>query len=244
MEIVGLAQSIPYAGSNGIFWFFIAFDLFGLALDVLGFFAVYRLIPEYMIAYGWALMALLVVNVIRFITWAVLGSFVGASVTLILQVLFTFSMTASELRHAKPTVVDPSVPVPTTFCDIPLRALILVYMSLFALMEIIGLAQSIPFAVRYSIFWWYITFDLLGLALNVFGFYSVYRLIPEYMIVYTWVLLVLLIVNSIRFITWMVLGNFIAGTVTLILQALFVFSMVGCIYALKAYALACRGIAV
>ncbi|KAI8831124.1 hypothetical protein BJ741DRAFT_617463 [Chytriomyces cf. hyalinus JEL632] len=40
----------------------------------------------------------------------------------------------------------------------------------------------------------------------------------------------------------MVLGNFIGGTVTLILQALFVFSMVGCIYSLKAYALACRGI--
>ncbi|KAI8831125.1 hypothetical protein BJ741DRAFT_580831 [Chytriomyces cf. hyalinus JEL632] len=70
--------------------------------------------------------------------------------------LFKNEQTASELRNAKPTIVDPSVPVPKTFFDIPLRAFMLVFLALFAIMEIAGIGQSIPFAWRYSIFWWYI----------------------------------------------------------------------------------------
>ncbi|KAI8830768.1 hypothetical protein BJ741DRAFT_618595 [Chytriomyces cf. hyalinus JEL632] len=82
------------------------------------------------------------------------------------------------------------------------------------------------------------------LSLLFFVFKRVAQITLKTSTVYTWALMVLLVVNSIRFITWMVLGNFIGGSVTLILQALFVFSMIGCIYALRAYALACRGIGV
>ncbi|KAJ3235122.1 hypothetical protein HDU81_000789 [Chytriomyces hyalinus] len=181
MEIVGLAQSIPYAvrGFN-IFWWYIAFDLLGLALNVFGFYSVHRLIPEYMIVYTWALIMLLIVNVIRFITWMVFGYFIGATITLILQAIIidicavddgfkphnipvrqatkrSTGPTAGELRNAKPTIANPSVPEPKTFCEIPLRALMLVYLALFAIMEIVGLAQSIPFAGRgFNVFWFYI----------------------------------------------------------------------------------------
>ncbi|KAI9330044.1 hypothetical protein BDR26DRAFT_871741 [Obelidium mucronatum] len=91
MGIVGLAQSVAFL-YNPIFWFFLVFDLAGLAADILGFLAVFRLIPEWMIAYGWALIAFLAVNAIRCVTWAILGNFIGAFITFAFQAFFTFSM--------------------------------------------------------------------------------------------------------------------------------------------------------
>ncbi|KAJ3239169.1 hypothetical protein HDU78_003012 [Chytriomyces hyalinus] len=158
--------------------------------------------------------------------------------------MFVKMPTVGELRNAKPTIVNPSVQEPQTFFNIPLRTLVLVLLALFAIMEIVGLAQSIPYAGSNGIFWFFIAFDLFGLVLDVVGFFAVYRLIPEYMIAYGWALMALLVVNVIRFITWAVLGSFVGASVTLILQVLFTFSMVGCMYSLRAYALSCRGIAI
>ncbi|KAI8610847.1 hypothetical protein BC830DRAFT_1143886 [Chytriomyces sp. MP71] len=119
----------------------------------------------------------------------------------------------------------------------------MVVLAAYAIIGLVNLVMSIPFLWN-PIFWLFLIFDLLGFCLDVFGFLAVYRLIPEWMVTYGWALLVFLVVDVIRMVTWSVLGALGNAFATLILHAIFTFSMIGCMYSLRAYALACKGIAI
>ncbi|KAJ3092607.1 hypothetical protein HK100_006901 [Physocladia obscura] len=134
----------------------------------------------------------------------------------------------TEIKDARPAPPNAVVPEPKWWFNIPLRYVILVILAAYAIMGIVGLAQL----------------DILGLVLDIFGFLAVFRLVPEWMVAYGWALVVLFIVDLIRCITWAILGSFAHAFVTLAFQALFTFSMIGCLLALRTYALACSGIGI
>ncbi|KAJ3030898.1 UNVERIFIED_CONTAM: hypothetical protein HDU68_007396 [Siphonaria sp. JEL0065] len=233
MGIVGLAQSVAFL-YNPIFWVFLVFDLIGLSADILGFWGVYRLIPEWMIAYGWSLILFLAIDVIRCVAWAILGNFVGAIITLALK-------TIAELRDAKPAPSNPAIPEPTTYFNLPLKAVLMVILAVYAVLGIVSLAGAFGLILN-PIFWIYIVFDLLGLALDAFGFFAVWRVVPEWMAAYGWALVVLFLVHVVQFITLIFVGGLVSGLITLCFHALFTFAMISCLMALRAYAFACRGI--
>ncbi|KAJ3059059.1 hypothetical protein HDU98_004920, partial [Podochytrium sp. JEL0797] len=257
MGIVGLAQSVAFLW-NPIFWFFLAFDVAGLAADILGFFAVYWIIPEWMVAYGWATLVFLAIDVVRCVTWAILGSFVSAFVTLAFQAAFTAGMLAclfslrahanacrgvspsmQDIKEAKPAPSNPAIPSPTTYFGLPLKPVLLVILAIYAILGIVNITQSIGLN---PLFWIFIIVDVIGVALNIFGFLAVFRVIPEWMAAYGWALIILLAFSILQFVLFGIFGGIVGGFVTLVFQVLFTFAMMTCLYAMREYGLACRGI--
>ncbi|ORY39434.1 hypothetical protein BCR33DRAFT_414438 [Rhizoclosmatium globosum] len=156
---------------------------------------------------------------------------------------FTKMPTAGELMKAKPVTPNPSVPEPTWWFGLSLRLVICIILGCYAIMGIVGLAQSVAFLYN-PIFWFFLIFDLLGLVADLVGFYGVFRLVPEWMVAYGWALMVFLAVDVIRCVTWAILGSFVSAFVTLAFQVFFTVGMVLSMRSLRAYANACRGVAI
>ncbi|KAI9330045.1 hypothetical protein BDR26DRAFT_871743 [Obelidium mucronatum] len=117
----------------------------------------------------------------------------------------------------------------------------MVILAVYAVLGIVSLASAIGLLLN-PIFWIYLIFDVLGLALDVFGFFAVWRVIPEWMAAYGWALVVFFLVHVVQFITYIFVGGFVTGLITVLFHALFTFAMISCLMALRAYAFACRGI--
>ncbi|KAJ3239168.1 hypothetical protein HDU78_003011 [Chytriomyces hyalinus] len=147
----------------------------------------------------------------------------------------------AEIKDAKPVTPHGNIPEPTTFFNLPLRPVLLVILAAYAILGIINLSTSLSLLLN-PILWIYIIFDIVGLCMDVFGFLAVFRLIPEWMTAYGWALLVFFAINILQFIHWTILGAFFRSVVMLAFQAFFTLAMLACLYALRAYALACRGI--
>ncbi|KAI8610846.1 hypothetical protein BC830DRAFT_709595 [Chytriomyces sp. MP71] len=149
--------------------------------------------------------------------------------------------TVSELRTATAVTPHGNIPEPTTWFNLPLRPVLLVILAAYTILGLVNLGMSFSLIVN-PLLWIYIIFDIIGLCLDIFGFLAIFRLVPEWMAAYAWALLVLFGVSVIEFITWTILGGFFRSVITLAFQAFFTFTMLACIYAMRAYALACKGI--
>ncbi|KAJ3235121.1 hypothetical protein HDU81_000788 [Chytriomyces hyalinus] len=147
----------------------------------------------------------------------------------------------AEIKDAKAVTPHGNIPEPTTWFNLPLRIVLLVILAAYAILGIINLSTSLSLMFN-PILWIYIIFDILGLCMDVFGFLAVFRLIPEWMAAYGWALIVFFVVDILQFIHWTILGGFFRSVITLAFQTLFTLAMLSCLYALRAYAVACRGI--
>ncbi|ORY39435.1 hypothetical protein BCR33DRAFT_768764 [Rhizoclosmatium globosum] len=115
--------------------------------------------------------------------------------------------------------------------------------AIFTILNIITLATLFGHIVN-PFFWIWILLNIVHLAVNVFGFLAVFRVIPEWMAAYGWALLVFLGVDVAQFISYLFVGGFFSGIVTLAFQALFTVAMISCLIALRAYGFACRGLGI
>ncbi|KAJ3065730.1 hypothetical protein HDU99_004078, partial [Rhizoclosmatium hyalinum] len=148
-----------------------------------------------------------------------------------------------ELKEATPAPSNPAIPEPKTWFNLPLKPVLLLLLAIFTILNIITLATLFGHIVN-PFFWIWILLNIVHLAVNVFGFLAVFRVIPEWMAAYGWALLVFLGVDVAQFISYLFVGGFFSGIVTLAFQALFTVAMISCLIALRAYGFACRGLGI
>ncbi|KAJ1548174.1 hypothetical protein HK096_002679 [Nowakowskiella sp. JEL0078] len=153
----------------------------------------------------------------------------------------------TNLRNAKAVQPHPSVPAPITWFNLDLRTVLLVLLGInivFKVIDVITLFTLLIFVI--TIIWcvtlcefssFLLIIAALGLAWYVFGFFAIYRLIPEWIVVFAYGTIGFFVLYIIRVFVYAIS----AGTIiTLIFNALFFAAFLYCLKAVHTYAIACR----
>ncbi|KAJ3126127.1 hypothetical protein HK098_007838 [Nowakowskiella sp. JEL0407] len=141
----------------------------------------------------------------------------------------------SNLRNAKPVQPHPSVPAPITFFNLDLRTVVLVLLGIGILFKIIDIISLFAIIILvYPIIW--IVIGIIAFLFQLFGFYAIYKLIPEYIVVYAFAAIFFQVLTLIQIIIY-----FSGGSIaSFIFSTLFFVLFLYCLRAIYNYALACR----
>ncbi|KAI9317351.1 hypothetical protein DFJ73DRAFT_364697 [Zopfochytrium polystomum] len=119
----------------------------------------------------------------------------------------------------------------------------MVILGAYAIYNLVVVILTIPWLWNPFV-WVLFLLEVVNLLLNGFGFWAVYRLIPEWMVMYGWFILIFLVVRVVEVVTYVILGAAASSITKLIFAVLFTISMIACLFSLRAYAQACRGLSI
>ncbi|KAJ3208736.1 hypothetical protein HDU67_006576 [Dinochytrium kinnereticum] len=147
--------------------------------------------------------------------------------------------TVGELTKAKPAPANSNIPAPKTWFNLDLRTVLLVLLAISAALT----ATQIPFLLNpfYMILF---IFGLIGLLVTLFGCVAIYRLIPEWMVAYGYMVLIYLFLDAIWVIGYAIRGGLAGSLIFYAFRVVFTIFLLQCLMALRAYANACAGLGV
>ncbi|KAJ3108703.1 hypothetical protein HDU96_007442 [Phlyctochytrium bullatum] len=151
--------------------------------------------------------------------------------------------TFSEIAKAKAAPINPSIPAPKTWFNLDLRTVLLVLLAISAVLTAVEALLLIPWLWNpfYIILF---VFGLVSLLFTAVGFFGVLRLIPEWMIVFAYWLVIYLFLSAVRTVAYAIIGSVVNSLVFFAFRVLYTILMLQCLFALRSYAFACLGLGV
>ncbi|KAJ3106975.1 hypothetical protein HDU97_005256 [Phlyctochytrium planicorne] len=123
-----------------------------------------------------------------------------------------------ELFKAKGAPKNSNVPAPMTLCSLELRLVLLVVIGISAVLTAAQIFLLIGFIWNpfYLILF---IFAFINLLVQLFGFFSVFRLVPEWMVAYGYIALLYLFIDAIWVVAYAIGGNVIGSLITYALKS-------------------------
>ncbi|KAJ3126844.1 hypothetical protein HK100_010058 [Physocladia obscura] len=118
---------------------------------------------------------------------------------------------------------------------------ILIILSIFAFLNVI----SLGILLWVPAFWIFELFAIIGFVVDVGGVYAVWKVHPEFLVVFGWAQVVIVVINVIQFIALIAtFGGFgVFGIFSVIVSIIFAVIVISTLYPLRRYGLALRAAA-
>jgi hypothetical protein len=140
------------------------------------------------------------------------------------------------LKDAQPVIPSNAVEAPKYIFNIDLRFSLLIRLGLFFILCVVPIIVNIRNLIN-PFMWFFLITDAINALGTGIGFWGVYKIIPEWMVTYSWFLILFFFLQLIRLLSVGFAYGFVGVSIYFAFQAIFTISLIWSMSRLRVYAL-------